>query len=114
MLLQSRHQLDEIAGAKPVVELVHENPLPGVPAGARRTRQRKKIGTTSHARGCAALNRGGTDLVVAKPPEELTKTGDLLLINTLEGLWCDISPRDTCAAGRNHNVDMRVCNPRLE
>src|SRR6516165_5085763 len=111
MLLQSRHQLDEIAGAKSVVELVHKNPLPGIAAGARRTRQRKKIGTTSHTRGCAALDRGGADLVVAKPSEELTKTRDLLLINTVEGFWCDVSPGDACAAGRNHDVDLRVCDP---
>jgi len=35
MLLQPWHQLDEVARPKAVVELVHEDPLPGVTAGAR-------------------------------------------------------------------------------
>jgi len=35
-------QLDEIAGAKAVVELVHENAFPSVAAGARRTGRAKR------------------------------------------------------------------------
>ncbi len=34
VLLQTRHQLDKVAGTEPVVELVHEDSLPGVAAGA--------------------------------------------------------------------------------
>src|SRR6516165_1814143 len=34
MLLQPRHQLDEVARAEAVVELMHEDALPGVAAGA--------------------------------------------------------------------------------
>jgi hypothetical protein len=40
VLLQTRHQLDEVAGTEAVVELMHENALPGVAAGARRAAQR--------------------------------------------------------------------------
>src|SRR6201987_2996471 len=111
MLLQSRHQLEEIAGGKPVVELVHKNPLPGVAAGARRTRQREEIGAASHTSGCAALDRRGPDLLVAEPPEQLPKTRDLLLINTVEGFWCDVSPGNAGAAGLNHHVDLRGRDP---
>ena len=41
MFLQPRHQLDEIAWAKAVVELVDEDALPGVSAGARRSGEGK-------------------------------------------------------------------------
>ena len=34
VLLQTRHQLDKVAGTEPVVELVHEDALPSVAAGA--------------------------------------------------------------------------------
>ena len=34
MFVESRHQLDEVAGPEPVVELVGEDPVPGVAAGA--------------------------------------------------------------------------------
>jgi hypothetical protein len=36
MLVESRHDLDEIAGAVAVVELVHQNLIPGVAVGAGR------------------------------------------------------------------------------
>ena len=43
MLLQPGHQLDKVAGAEAVVELVHEDALPGVAAGAGRARQGEEI-----------------------------------------------------------------------
>src|SRR5215831_3827396 len=99
MLLQPRHQLDEIAGAKAIVQLVHEDAFPGVAAGAGRARQGEKIGAARHA-GCrAALDRRGPDLLVAEPAEELAKAGDLLLIDAVEGLGRNIPPGDPGAAG---------------
>ena len=50
VLLQPRHQLDEIARPKPVVELVHEDAFPGVAAGARRARQGEQIGAARDPR----------------------------------------------------------------
>src|SRR5947209_15198775 len=90
MLLQAGHQLDEVARAKAVVELVDEDALPGVAAGARRTRQRKKIGAAGDPGGRPALDRRGSDLVVAEPAEELAKPGNLLLIDAVEGLGRDV------------------------
>src|ERR1700720_4337164 len=47
VFLQARHQLDEIARAEAVVELVDEDALPGVATGARRARQREEIGAAA-------------------------------------------------------------------
>src|SRR5690606_37001440 len=44
VLLQARHELDEIARAVPVVELVDEDAFPRVAAGARASRKREEVG----------------------------------------------------------------------
>src|SRR5207302_6493427 len=79
VLLEARHQLDEIARAEAVVELVDEDPLPGVAAGAGRAGQREQIGAAGDPGGGAALDRRGADLLEAEPAEQLAKPGDLLL-----------------------------------
>ena len=43
MLVEPRHDLDEIAGPVAVIELVHQDLVPGVPAGAGRARQAENI-----------------------------------------------------------------------
>src|ERR671936_927113 len=82
---QPRHQLDEVAGAKAVVELVHENVFPSVPAGARRAGQRKQIGAAGDPRSRPTLDRGCADFGVAQPAEELAEPGDLLFVDAMEG-----------------------------
>jgi len=77
MLLQPRHQLDQIARAQPVVELVPDNLLPAVAAGAGRAGEREEIGAAGDAGGGAALDRRSADLLVAEPAEELAEAGDL-------------------------------------
>src|SRR5262245_47061659 len=49
VLLQARHDLDEVAGAVAVVELVHQDAVPGVAAGAGRARQAEDIGAVGQA-----------------------------------------------------------------
>src|SRR5258708_2581998 len=49
MLLEARHEFDEVAGPVAIVELVHEDAVPGVAAGARRAGQREEIGAACHA-----------------------------------------------------------------
>src|SRR5260370_37476771 len=73
MFLQARHQLDEVARAKAVIELVHEDALPGVAAGARRAGQSAEISAAGDSRRRPALDRRGADLVVAEPAAELAK-----------------------------------------
>src|SRR5438067_5653334 len=83
VLLQPRHQFDEIAGAEAVVELVNEDAFPGVAAGARRARQRKEISAAGDPCRRPALDCRGPNLVVAQPAEQLAKSGDLLLIDAV-------------------------------
>src|SRR6516164_8974734 len=102
MLLQPGHQLDEIARAEAVVELVHEDALPGVAAGAGRARQGEQIGAASDPGRRPALDRRGPDLVVAEPAEELAEPGDFLLVDAVEGLRCHIAAGDPGATGRDY------------
>ncbi len=44
MFVEPRHDLDEVAGHVPVVELLLENSVPGVAAGAGRSRQDENEG----------------------------------------------------------------------
>src|SRR6476659_4142140 len=62
MLVQPRHDLDEIAGPRAVIELRRQNAVPAVAAGTGRARQAEDEGRIGDARGGAALHRGGADL----------------------------------------------------
>ena len=114
MLLQARHQLDEIARAEAVVELVHEDVLPGVAAGAGRAGQREEIGAAGDPGGGPALDRRGADLVVAEPAEQLAEPGDLLFVDAVERLRRHVAAGHPGAAGRDHHVDLGIGDPRLE
>src|SRR5580704_11152061 len=114
MFLQPRHQLDEVARAEAVVELVDEDAFPGVAAGARGAGQSEQIGAAGDSRGRAALDRRGPDLVVAEPAEELAETGDLLLVDAVKSLRRDVAPGDAGAAGRDHDIDVGIGDPILE
>src|SRR5579862_94105 len=63
MLVEARHQLDEIAGAEAVVELVPQNVLPGIAAGAGRAGQREEVGAAGDAGGRPRLDRRRADLL---------------------------------------------------
>src|SRR6202011_5420756 len=99
MLLQARHQLDEIARAEAVVELVDEDPLPGVAAGAGRPGQGEQIGPAGDPSRRPALDRRGPDLLVAEPAEQLAEAGDLLLVDAVEGFRRHVAAGDPGAAG---------------
>src|SRR5438094_8119366 len=114
MLLQPGHQLDEVAGAEAVVELVDKNALPSVAAGAGRSRQREQIGAASDPGGGAALDRRGADLLVALPAEQLAEAGNLLLVDAVEGFRRHIAAGDAGAARRNDDIDLRIGNPCLQ
>ena len=52
VLFEARHQLDEITGPLPRVELMNEDLVPSVFAGASRAREREKVrtaGTDPHS-----------------------------------------------------------------
>src|SRR5690349_8191710 len=108
MLLKARHELDEVARAVPVVELVADDVLPAVAAGAGRAGEREEVGAARDARRGAALDRRGADLLIAEPAEELAEARDLLLVDGVEGLGRHVAAGDAGAPGRDHHVDLAI------
>src|SRR3954470_6659163 len=62
MLLQPRHDLDEIAGLVAIIELGREDAFPSVTAGPGRAGEAKDEFPLGDAGGGAGLDGGGTDL----------------------------------------------------
>ena len=114
MLFQPRQQLDEIAGSVAVVELVLEDAVPGVLAGAVGAGQGEQIGPVGDAGGGPALYRRGSDLVIADHPEQLAEAGNLLLPDGGECLRRDVAPGHAGAAGGDHDLDRGVVDPALQ
>src|SRR5579883_3481876 len=111
MLLEPRHQLDEIAGAVAIVELVLDDVFPAVAAGAGRAGKREEICAARDAGRGAALDRRGADLLVAEPAKELAEARDLLLIDRVKRLGRHVAPGDARAAGRDHDIDGGIGDP---
>src|SRR5262249_40438178 len=103
---------DEIAGAEAVVELMYEDALPRVTAGARRPRQGEQIGAARDTGRRAALDRRGADFLIALPAEQLAEAGDLLLVKPLESLRRHVAAGDAGAARRDDDIDLRIGDPR--
>src|SRR5580658_10050818 len=86
MLLQPRHQLDQIARPKPVVQLVPQNILPGVAAGAGRAGEGEEIGAAGDTGGGPRLDGRGPDLLPAEPAEDFPESRDRFFVDRLERL----------------------------
>src|SRR5688500_13642792 len=114
MLVQPRHQLDQVAGAQAVVELELQDLLPAVAGGAGRAGQGEEIGRVGDAADGARLDRGRADLLVGEPAEQLAEAIDLLLEHALEGFRRDVATGHAGAAGRDHDVDFGIGDPGLE
>src|SRR5262249_38402139 len=114
MFLQPRHELDEVARPVAIVELVDEDALPAVAAGAGRAGEGEEVGASGDTAGGPALDRRGADLLVAQHAEDLAESGDLLLVEGLEGLGRDIAAGDSGASGRDDDVDRGIGDPLLE
>src|SRR5882672_6392076 len=91
MLLQPRHQLDQVAGPEAAVELPFENIVPAVAAGAGRAGQGEEIGAAGDPAGGPALDGRGLDLLVGEHAEQLAEALDLLLVDLAEGLGRDVA-----------------------
>src|SRR5476651_44961 len=102
--VQARHQLGEVAGPEPDVELLAQDIVPTILAGAGRARQREDIGRVGDARGGAALHGRGADLLEADPAEGLAEALDPLFEQGFECLGRDIAPGDSGAARGDHDL----------
>jgi hypothetical protein len=57
VLLQPRHQLDQVAGAEPIVELMHQYVVPRILHSTSAARQREQVGTAGDTTERARLHR---------------------------------------------------------
>ncbi len=73
-----------LRGAVAVVELVLDDVVPAVAAGAGRAGQGEGIGAAGDApEVAAALDRRGADLLIGEKAEQLAKAGDLFLVDSV-------------------------------
>src|ERR1700723_2885167 len=84
MLIEPRHDLDEVTGSIAVIELMDQNLVPGVTAGAGRTRQAEDVGGAGDPRGCPGLNRRRSNLLKADHQKERRKRIHLFLEQRLD------------------------------
>src|SRR3569623_1984671 len=111
---QPRHQFDEVAGAKAVIELIAEKTNPSILDRAGRSGERENVGPASDAGAGARLDRRGADRLVALPAEQLAEAGDHLLGDRLDRLRGDVAPGYAGAACGKEDVDIGVGDPRCE
>src|SRR5260370_17563539 len=114
MLVQPRHDLDEIAGPRAVIELCGEDAVPAVTAGAWRTRQAEDEGRAGNAGGSPALDRRGTDLGVAQHMEGDRKSIHPLFEQRLDPLRRDVAAGKAGAAGGEDGIDAGIGDPSLD
>src|SRR5580693_4516227 len=111
MLVQPRHDLDEIAGPRAVIELARQNAVPAVAAGAGRTGQAEDEGRTGNARGGAALDGRGADLDVAQHVKGDGEAVHPLFEQGLDCFWGNVAAGEAGAAGRDDDVDAGIRDP---
>src|SRR5947207_14767979 len=102
MLLEARHELDQVARPEAVIELVDEDALPGIAAGARRPGHGEEIGAAGNAAGRPALDRRGADLLIAQHAEDLAEAGALLIVDRVASLRRYLAPADARNAWCDH------------
>src|SRR6185437_12937225 len=111
MFVQPRHDLDEIAGARAVIELGGQDAVPAVAAGAGRAWQTEDEGRPRHACGGSALDGRGADLGVAEQMKGDRESVHALFEQRLDRLRRDVAPREAGTAGGDDGVDTLISNP---
>src|SRR6476620_9737820 len=111
MFVEPRHDLDEVARPRAVIELMREDAVPAVLAGAGRARQAEDIGRTGDAGGGAALDRRGADLGVAQHMKCDGKPVHAFLEQRLYRLRRDVAAGEAGAAGGDDDINTGVGDP---
>src|SRR5215831_19860932 len=109
MLIEPRHDLDEIARPVTIIELVHQNVVPGIAAGARRTRQAEDVGRAGDTRGGAGLDRRRADLAVAHHEKQRRKSLHALFEKWLYRFGSDVASGEPGAPGSDDDIDGGIC-----
>src|SRR5207248_9951566 len=114
MFIQPRHDLDEVAGPRAVVELRGQNAVPAVTAGAGRTRQAENKSGAGDTGGGAALHRGSADLGMAQHVEGDGKSIHPLFEQRFDRFGRHVAAGKTGAAGGDDDIDACIRNPPLD
>src|SRR5262249_52702270 len=114
VIVKPRHDLDEIAGPVAVVELMHQDLVPGVAAGTGRAWQAEHIGAAGNARSGAGLDGRGADLGLTHQQEHRRKTVHTLLEQRLDRLRRHVPSGEAGAAGGDDHVDCRIRYPLFD
>src|SRR6516162_1504377 len=113
MLVEPRHDFHEVARAVPVIELVHQNLIPGVLAGAGRSGQTENVSRAGDAGGGARLDRRGADLRETHDQKQRRERLHLFFEQRLDRFWRDVAASEPGSAGGDDDVDHRIGDPGL-
>src|SRR5687767_15597635 len=111
MFLKAGHDFHEIAGHMAVVELILQDQIPSIPAGAGRAGEAKNVFSPGDAGGGARLNRRCADLAMGNEVEDDGEPFDFLFEERTHRLDSDVKTGETGAAGRYHHIDVGVLEP---
>ena len=114
MLVETRHDLDEVARPMAIIELVHQNFVPGILAGAGRARQAEDIGPVGDPGGRPRLDRRRADLLETHHEKQRRERVHLFLEQRFDGFRRDVAPGEAGAAGGDDHVDDRIGDPGFD
>ena len=103
-----------LEGAVAVVELVYQDLVPGVAAGAGRARQTEHIGAAGNACSCAGLDRRGADLGLAHQQEHRREAIHALLEQRLDRFRRYVPSGEPGPAGCDDHVNRRIGHPLVD
>src|SRR5947209_18068425 len=110
VLVEPRHDLDEVARPRAVIELMDQDAIPAVATGAWRAGQAEDEGRARGAGGGAALDGGGADLGVAQHVEGDRETVHPLFEQRLDRFRRHVAPGEAGTAGGDDGIDAGVRN----
>src|SRR4051794_33315221 len=114
VFVQPRHDLGEVARVLAVVELLHENAVPGVATGAGRTWQTEDEGRADEAGDRPRLHRRSADLVVADAVEDRAEPVHALVEQRLDRVRRHVATGKPGAASGEDHVDLGILQPALD
>ena len=114
MLVEPRQDFHEIARSVAIIELVRQDLVPGVLAGAGRARQAEHISRVGDAGGSARLYRRGADLLLTHQQEQRREAVHALLEQRLDRLRRHVAAGKAGAAGGDDDIDAGIGDPALD
>ena len=93
---------------------MHQNPVPGILAGAGGAGQGEQEGAVGHAAGGARLHGGGFNIFVTQHAEQLTESRYGFFVERFKRFGRHVAAGHTGAAGGDDHVHFRIGDPFFE